>query len=58
MGMNSGLNHENHPNNFSKASGWQKVLYIFDNPIQVSKGQKLNITAKHERNIVWFFLSK
>ena len=56
--MGNGLKHENHPTNLTKASGWQKVLYVFDDPIELSIGQKVVITAKHERNIVWFFLEK
>ena len=56
--MGNGLKHENHPANLTKASGWQKVLYLFDDPIELSIGQKVVITAKHERNIVWFFLEK
>ena len=56
--MGNGLKHENHPTNLTKASGWQKVLYVFDDPIELFIGQKIVITAKHERNIVWFFLEK
>jgi type II protein arginine methyltransferase len=56
--MGNGLKHENHPTNLTKASGWQKVLYVFDDPIELSIGQNIVITAKHERNIVWFFLEK
>ena len=56
--MGNGLNHENHPSNLTKASGWQRILYVFDDPIELSIGQKVVITAKHERNIVWFFLEK
>lgn len=56
--MGNGLNHENHPENLTKASAWQRILYIFDDPIELSIGQKVVITAKHERNIVWFFLEK
>tara|TARA_B100001123_G_scaffold304626_1_gene340182 strand:- start:514 stop:1860 length:1347 start_codon:yes stop_codon:yes gene_type:complete len=56
--MGDGLNHENHPEKSTKASGWQKILYLFDAPIELSIGQKLFINAKHERNIVWFFLEK
>ena len=33
----------------------QKVIYLFDDPIELSIVQKVVITAKHERNIVWFF---
>ena len=49
---------QNHPTNLTKASGWQKILYVFDEPIELSIGQKVVIIAKHERNIVWFFLEK
>ena len=56
--MGNGLNHENPPANLTKASAWQRILYIFDDPIELSNGQKVVITAKHERNIFWFFLEK
>ena len=56
--MGDGLKHENHPSNLTNASGWQKILYVFDDPIELSIGQKITIVAKHERNIVWFFLEK
>ena len=56
--MGDGLKHENHPSNLTSASTWQKILYLFDDPIELSIGQKVFITAKHERNIVWFFLDK
>mgnify|MGYP001132347047 FL=1 len=58
MEMGDGLKHENHPSNLTNASGWQKILYVFDDPIELSIGQKITIAAKHERNIVWFFLEK
>ena len=56
--MDNGLKYENHPANLTSASGWQKILYVFDDPIELSIGQKMVITAKHERNNVWFFLEK
>ena len=56
--MGNGLKHENHPANLTKASGWQKVLYVFDDPIELYIGQKVIISAKHERNSIWFFLEK
>ena len=56
--MGNGLNYENHPENLTKAPGWQRILYVFDDPIELSIGQKMVITAKHERNNVWFFLEK
>ena len=56
MGMRDGLKHENHPSKLTSTSTWQKILYLFDDPIELSIGQKITIIAKHERNIVWFFL--
>ena len=56
--MGNGLKHENHPANLTKASSWHKVVYVFDDPIELSVGQKVVVTAKHDRNIVWFFLEK
>ena len=53
--MGNGLKHENHPANLTKASSWHKVVYVFDDPIELSVGQKVVVTAKHDRNIVWFF---
>ena len=56
--MGNDLKHENYPANLTKASSWQNVLYVFDDPIELYIGQKVIITAKHERNIVWFFLEE
>jgi tetratricopeptide (TPR) repeat protein len=58
MEMSDGLKYENHPSNLTSTSTWQKILYLFDDPIELSIGQKITIIAKHERNIVWFFLEK
>jgi len=58
MEMSDGLKHENHPSNLTSVSGWQKILYVFDDPIELSIGQRITIAAKHERNIAWFFLEK
>ena len=56
--MDNGLKYENHPANLTKASSWQNVFYLFDDPIQLSIGQKVVITAKHNRDAVYFFLEK
>ena len=56
--MGNGLKHENHPANLTKASSWHKVVYVFDDPIELSIGQKVVITAKHNRDAVYFFLEK
>ena len=53
--MGNDLKYENHPENLTKASGWQNVFYLFKDPIELSIGQKITITAKHNKNIVWFF---
>ncbi|RZO48223.1 MAG: tetratricopeptide repeat protein [Candidatus Pelagibacterales bacterium] len=58
MEMDDGLKYENHPSNPTVASGWQRILYLFDDPIELSIGEKVGIHAKHERNLVWFFLEK
>ena len=34
MEMGDGLKHENHPSNLASASGWQRILYLFDDPIE------------------------
>ena len=36
---------ENHPSNLANVSGWPKILYVFDDPIELSIGQKVVITA-------------
>ena len=42
----------------TNASGWQRILYNFESPIELSPGQKLVIEGKHDKNLVWFFLDK
>ena len=54
--MENGLKYENYPANLKKTSGWQNVFYLFDDPMELSIGQKVVITGKHDRNIVWFFI--
>ena len=58
LGMYNGLKYENHPANLTKATSWPKFLYVFDEPIELSIGQKVVITAKHNRDAVYFFLEK
>ena len=31
LGMDNGLKHENHPSNLTTISGWQNILYVFEN---------------------------
>ena len=58
LGMDNGLKYENNPANLTKATSWPKFLYVFDEPIELSIGQKVVITAKHNRDAVCFFLEK
>jgi len=58
LGMDNGLKYENNPANLTKATSWPKFLYVFDEPIELSIGQKVVITAKHNRDAVYFFLEK
>jgi tetratricopeptide (TPR) repeat protein len=45
---------ENHPAIKSTASGWQKCVYTFPSPVNVSPGQTVVISAAHTRNTPWF----
>ena len=55
IGMFDGLEYENDPRLRDYGSHWQYVLYLFDNPKDVSDGEKIIVTAKHEKNSIWFF---
>ena len=58
MEMNNGLKYENNPEKLTNASAWQRILYNFESPVELSSNQKLIIEGKHDRNLVWFFLDK
>ena len=45
---------ENHPAQPSVASAWNHVVYVFDDPLEVSPGQTVVVSAQHDRNIPWF----
>ena len=55
IGMFNGLEYENDPRLRDYGSHWQYVLYLFDNPRDVSDGEKIIVTAKHEKSSIWFF---
>ncbi|PLX46792.1 MAG: hypothetical protein C0613_15990 [Desulfobulbaceae bacterium] len=53
--MDDSVVFENHPSHNNPASGWQHCLFILPQPIHVTPGRVLNITALHNRNTPWFF---
>jgi len=55
--MNGEIVFDNHPSDTSSLSNWQRVAYLFDEPLDVKLGQSVLITAAHDRNVPWFFLS-
>ena len=55
IGMFNGLEYENDPRLRDYGSHWQYVLYLFENPRNVSYGEKVIVTAKHEKSSIWFF---
>jgi predicted RNA methylase len=49
---------ENHPTEKSAVSNWQQCAYLFDEPVELKRGQVVVISAQHDRAIPWFFLEK
>ena len=49
---------DNHPNDTKDTSNWQRILYRFDDPIEIKSGDMLSIDAVHDRSRPWFSLSK
>jgi len=58
LGMQDGLKFENNPRIKNIAVGWQPVLYLFDEPIELKIGKKVSLICKHDRDKPWFFLDK
>lgn len=56
MKMDDTINFENHPSVKAAASGWQHMLYVFDEPINVEPNQIAVVSAGHTRDIPWFGL--
>jgi tetratricopeptide (TPR) repeat protein len=48
---------ENHPAHPTAASGWQHCLFVLPQPVEVTPGQVLRITAAHNRTTPWFFFA-
>lgn len=48
---------ENHPSVKNPASGWQHLFYAFDTPIDIKPGQRVIVSATHNRNFPWFTLA-
>jgi protein arginine N-methyltransferase 7 len=49
---------ENHPSVKSPASGWQHCVYVFPEPVAVTRNQVALIVAAHNRVHPWFFLEE
>lgn len=57
IGFSDAVSFENHPNSSKNTSNWQRILYRFDNPKEVKRGDILSIEAVHDRSRPWFSLS-
>jgi tetratricopeptide (TPR) repeat protein len=55
--MDSQTNYQNHPSVKRAVSGWQHLVYRFDEPIQLTPGQRVRIFAAHDRATPWFDLA-
>jgi predicted RNA methylase len=49
---------ENHPEEKSPVSNWQQCAYLFNEPVELKRGQIAVISALHNRAVPWFFLEK
>ena len=47
---------ENHPSQRRPASNWQHTIYGFDEPVHLSQGAVVPVTAMHDRSRPWFEL--
>ncbi|MDR9502001.1 MAG: protein arginine N-methyltransferase [Desulfurivibrionaceae bacterium] len=56
--MDDSVVFENHPDHNNPASGWQQCLFVMPQPVEVTPGQVLNITAAHNHNTPWFFFQE
>lgn len=55
--MDSQTHYQNHPAAKRAVSGWQHLVYRFDEPVQLTPGQRLRIFAGHDRATPWFDLA-
>lgn len=55
--LGPGAHFENHPSRRRPVSNWQHTIYGFDEPIRLSEGSVVAITAMHDRSRPWFELT-
>ena len=49
---------ENPPTDIRSTTAWQRTIYRFDQPLQLTKGMIVKIAASHDRASPWFDLAK
>jgi hypothetical protein len=49
---------ENHPTDKSAVSNWQQCAYLFNEPVELKRGQTVVISAQHDRAVPWFSLER
>ena len=49
---------ENPPTDIRSTTAWQRTIYRFDQPLQLTKGMVVKIAASHDRASPWFDLAK
>jgi len=49
---------ENPPTDIRSTTAWQRTIYRFDQPLQLTKGLVVKIAASHDRASPWFDLAK
>lgn len=45
---------DNHPARKQAVSGWQRIVFRFDEPVILQRGSVVSIFAGHDRSTVWF----
>jgi tetratricopeptide (TPR) repeat protein len=55
--LSPGVRYENHPAARRQVTGWQHMVFGFDEPIQLALGSRLRIKAMHDRSRPWFELA-
>ena len=56
LDMSKSISYQNHPMNDEPIANWQQVVYRFDSPLTVSKGEIVKIEVAHDRQTLWFDL--
>lgn len=60
VGLYNDIEYQNHPITMYRSntvSGWKTPIFKFENPIEVKKGQVLEVTAVLKEDSSWFYLS-